>query len=146
MQNETTMKNISQKLDVLIHSVDDRFETLIHSMNKRFDRIDQRFDGVDQRFDGMDKRMDKFDQRMDGSDKRMDGFDDQFKSVLATIDDLARMTKEGFDQVTGDIGFLKHEVASNGDAIVRLSNKVDVEMAAVHLHFARLDEHVGLLA
>ena len=100
MQNEITIKSISDKIDVLTHSID--------SIDKKFD--------------------------------------DKFQSVLATIDDLARMTKEGFDQVTGDIGFLKHEVASNGDAIVRLSNKLDVEMASVHLHFARLDEHVGLLA
>ena len=130
-------------------SIDQRFDTIsekFDSIDKRFNSVDQKFDLVNNRFNIMDQRFDTMDLRFSTSDKRMDSFDDKLNSLFATTDDLARITKEGFDRITEDVCFLKQEVAFNGDAIVKLSNKLEMKMAAVHLHLTRLDEHVGLFA
>ncbi len=67
------------------------------------------------------------------------------------IDDLAFTTNQSFtslerrlERVEAGIDDLKDKTAKNGDAMVRLERKVDVELAATHAHLLRIDQAIGL--
>src|SRR3989339_398365 len=124
MPEDITLENLSNKIDGLIHSMGLGF----NRVDQRFNVMDGQFDEMNQKFISIDQRFDTMDLRFSTSDKRMDSFDDKLNSLFATTDDLARITKEGFDRITEDVCFLKQEVAFNGDAIVKLSNKLEMKM------------------
>lgn len=63
-----------------------------------------------------------------------------------TIEDLAHITKAGFDEqgkritaLETAVGELKHEVAQNGDAVVHLIQHFDIESAANQAAHQRIE-------
>jgi tetrahydromethanopterin S-methyltransferase subunit G len=66
-----------------------------------------------------------------------------------TLQDIAILMKTSFDEVDDRFDDLERrlthfgaETVANGDALTRISRKMDMEFAAIHSHLSRLDERV----
>jgi archaellum component FlaC len=99
------MNNVATKTDI---------QEIIQVMNEQFNRIDQRFDCVNERFDGVDQRFNAVDQRFDGVDERFDRIDNRINRLEADIGELARTTKQGFDDLEGKVEMNTQRVVRAG--------------------------------
>lgn len=114
------------KIEPTIESIARGLNDLALAMKQGFDAVDARFGSIDKKFDGIDSRLDTIDDRLDTIDSRLGMHDDHF------------------DSLENRVNLLTHEIALNGDAIARLTNLFEAEMAAVLSHLYRLDERVGI--
>ncbi len=139
MESFVTQKEFFTTTSSLEHKVDfwgektDHLEQKVNLLGDRVGNLEIKFDLLSDKVDVLGEKIDQLGNKVDRVAQTLDDF------IIITQQQFERVDKR-FECVEDHIIFLKHETAANGDAIARLSLKLDSETAAMRLQMARTDE------
>ncbi|MFH1253642.1 MAG: hypothetical protein V1664_04950 [Candidatus Uhrbacteria bacterium] len=156
-KTKTTLDSLANNLGDLTNKMD--------GLANNLGGLTENVSGLTGKVSGLTKKVNNLTIGFKKMTKRLDSHDVRFNKTDVAIENLALITKQGFDNVDfkfavvddrlkelqandqrleSKIDRVHDEVVKNGDAFARLKNYIDAETAAVRSHLLRVNEKVGL--